>query len=379
MADLGPNEPLIGQPDSRKHLTTPALLVDLDALERNIQAMAAYCREHGVSLRPHAKTHKSVQIARLQVDAGALGVCAATLGEAEVLVRGGIPGVLITSPVVGDAKIERLVALNAIADDLKVAADSIENVKVLSRAAGTADKPLEVFVEINIGGERTGARSAAAALGVAQQVAQSNSLTFAGIHAYAGYLQHIADYAERRREADKCAGRLAELTGLLEANSLMPPIISGAGTGSHEIDSRRGNYTEMQCGSYIFTDVQYNACPLREADAHPFEQSLFVQCTVISSNGDGLAITDGGTKRFHDDGTNPEIVSGAPAGSHYIFKGDEHGAVVLPDGVTDLPLGTIIECLTPHCDPAVNLHDVYHMVRGDTLVDIWPVDARGAV
>ena len=159
----------------------------------------------------------------------------------------------------------------------------------------------------------------------------------------------------------------------------MPPIVSGAGTGSHEIDALRGNYTELQCGSYIFTDVQYNACPLREADANPFEQSLFVQCSVISSNGDGLAITDGGTKRFHDDGTNPEIVSGAPAGSGYIFKGDEHGAVVLPDGISDLPLGTIVECLTPHCDPAVNLHDFYHMVRGDTLVDIWPVDARGAV
>lgn len=379
MPDLGPNEALIGRSGSRGRLTTPALLIDLDALECNIQAMAAYCRDHGIALRPHAKTHKSVRIARMQVAAGALGVCAATLGEAEILAGAGIPGVLITSPTVGDARIERLIALNAKADGLMAAADNIENVDVLSRAAGAAGKPLDVFVEIDIGGNRTGARGARAAIAVARQVARSNSLDFAGIHAYAGHVQHIADYAERKAEADRCAAALAEFTELLEAEDLLPPNVSGAGTGSHEIDSRRGNYTEMQCGSYIFTDVQYDACPLREAASHPFEAALFVQSTVISSNGDGLAITDGGTKRFHDDGTPPAIVAGAPPGSRYVFKGDEHGAIVLPDGITDLPLGTVVECLTPHCDPAVNLHDVYHTVRGDTLVDIWPVDARGAV
>ncbi|MEM9682411.1 MAG: alanine racemase, partial [Pseudomonadota bacterium] len=240
-------------------------------------------------------------------------------------------------------------------------------------------KPLEVFVELDIGTRRTGARTPDAAMAVARQVAKSNSLVFAGIHAYAGHLQHIEDYEERKAEADRCARPLADFTAQLDAEGLMPPIVSGAGTGSHEIDALRGNYTEMQCGSYIFTDSQYNACRLRRDDHHPFEEGLFVQTNVISSNGDGLAITDGGLKRFATDGPVPEILRGAPDGSTYIFKGDEHGGVVLPAGIADLPIGTAVDCLSPHCDPTVNLYDHYHVVRGDTLVDIWPVDARGVI
>jgi len=379
MPDKGPNAALISQPGSRNRLMTPALLIELGAMERNIARMADYCRKHGVNLRPHAKTHKSAIIARMQIAAGALGVCAATLGEAEALADRGIPGVLITSPVIGEAKIDRLVALNARADGLKVAADNAANIEALSQAAGAAGKPLEVFVELDIGTHRTGARTADAALAAARQISRSNSLVFAGIHAYAGHIQHIADFEDRRRAAEECGVLLKALTDGLEAESLMPPIVSGAGTGSHAIDAGRGAYTELQCGSYIFTDVQYNACALRADDALPFEPALFVQTTVISSNGDGLAITDGGLKRFATDGPPPQIVRGAPKGSTYRFKGDEHGAVVLPEGISDLPLGTIVECLTPHCDPTVNLYDWYHVVRGDTLVDIWPVDARGAI
>lgn len=379
MAQQPQNASLIGKPGSRAALTTPALVIDLDAMERNIERMAAHCKKHGVALRPHAKTHKSIRIAEMQIAAGAAGICAATLGEAEVLAGAGIPGVLITSPVVGEARIARLIALNEKADGLKVVTDNAAVAEALSRAASESGKPLEVFVELDIGTRRTGARTPEAALAVARQVARSNSLVFAGIHAYAGHLQHIADYAKRRAEADRCAQPLAVFTEQLDAEGLLPPIVSGAGTGSHEIDALRGNYTEMQCGSYIFTDVQYNACALRQGAAQPFETGLFVQLTVISSNGDGLAITDGGLKRFATDGPPPEILSGAPPGSKYIFKGDEHGGIVLPDGVKDLPIGSKIECLTPHCDPTVNLYDYYHVVRGDTLVDIWPVDARGVI
>jgi D-serine deaminase-like pyridoxal phosphate-dependent protein len=379
MAQDALNTPLIGTPGSRAQLTTPALVIDLDAMERNIARMAEHCRKHGVALRPHAKTHKSIRIAQLQVAAGAVGICAATLGEAEVLAGAGIPDVLITSPVVGEARIARLIALNEKATGLKVVTDNVSVAEALSRAAGEAGKPLEVFVELDIGTRRTGARTPEAALAVARQVAKSNSLVFAGIHAYAGHLQHIADYAARRAEADRCARPLAVFTEQLDAEGIRPPIISGAGTGSHEIDARRGNYSEMQCGSYIFTDVQYNACALRQGAAQPFETGLFVQLTVISSNGDGQPITDGGLKRFATDGPPPEILRGAPAGSKYIFKGDEHGAIVLPDGIKDLPIGSKIECLSPHCDPTVNLYDHYHIVRGDMLVDIWPVDARGVI
>jgi D-serine deaminase-like pyridoxal phosphate-dependent protein len=379
MAQDALNTPLIGKPGSRAALTTPALVIDLDAMEHNIARMAEHCRKHGVALRPHAKTHKSIRIAQLQIAAGAVGICAATLGEAEVLAGAGIPGVLITSPVVGEARIARLIALNEKATGLKVVTDNVAVAEALSRAASESGKPLEVFVELDIGTRRTGARTPEAALAVARQVAKSNSLVFAGIHAYAGHLQHIADYAARRTEADRCARPLAVFTEQLDAEGIRPPIVSGAGTGSHEIDALRGNYSEMQCGSYIFTDVQYNACALRQGAAQPFETGLFVQLTVISSNGDGQPITDGGLKRFATDGPVPAILSGAPAGSKYIFKGDEHGAIVLPDGINDMPIGSKIECLSPHCDPTVNLYDHYHVVRGDTLVDIWPVDARGVI
>ena len=379
MPDLGPNETLMGQPGSRAKLMTPALIVDLDALRRNIEAMAVHCRRRGIALRPHAKSQKSARIAQMQVEAGALGVCAATLGEAEAIAGASVPGVLITSPIVAAAKIERLIDLNARADGLKAVADNLDVVDTLSAAAGANGKPLEVLVELDIGARRTGARTPEAAAAVARKVAESNSLVFAGIHAYAGHVQHIEDYAERRAEADRVAKPLAVLTEMLDGRGMPPPIVSGAGTGTHEIDARRGNYTEMQCGSYIFTDVQYNACALRPESRTPFEPSLFVQTTVISSNGDGLAITDGGLKRFATDGPPPEIVRGAPAGSTYRFKGDEHGAAVLPDGASDLPIGAVLECLTPHCDPTVNLYDHYHVVQGDTLVEIWPVDARGVV
>lgn len=379
MAQDAQNASLIGKPGSRAALTTPALVIDMDAMERNVARMAEHCRAHGISLRPHAKTHKSIRIAELQIAAGAAGICAATLGEAEVLAGAGIPGVLITSPVVGEARIARLIALNEKATGLKVVTDNAAVAEMLSRAASESGKPLEVFVELDIGTRRTGARTPEAALTVARQVAKSNSLVLAGIHAYAGHLQHIADYAERRAEADRCAQPLAVFTEMLDAEGIRPPIVSGAGTGSHEIDALRGNYSEMQCGSYIFTDVQYNACALRQGAALPFDTGLFVQVTVISSNGDGQPITDGGLKRFATDGPPPEILRGAPEGSRYIFKGDEHGGIVLPDGMTDLPIGTKIECLSPHCDPTVNLYDHYHIVRGDTLVDIWPVDARGVI
>jgi 3-hydroxy-D-aspartate aldolase len=379
MAQQAQNAPLIGKPGSRALLTTPALVIDLDAMERNIARMAEHCRKHNIALRPHAKTHKSIRIARMQIAAGAVGICAATLGEAEVLAGAGIPGVLITSPVIGDARIARLIALNEKATGLKVVTDNVAVAEALSRAASESGKPLEVFVELDIGTRRTGARTPEAALAVARQVARSNSLVFAGIHAYAGHLQHIADYAKRRAEADRCAQPLAVFTEQLDAEGILPPIVSGAGTGSHEIDALRGNYSEMQCGSYVFTDVQYDACALRQGAAQPFETGLIVQLTVISSNGDGQPITDGGLKRFATDGPPPEILTGVPKGSRYIFKGDEHGGIVLPDGIKDLAIGTKIECLTPHCDPTVNLYDHYHVVRGDTLVDIWPVDARGVI
>jgi D-serine deaminase-like pyridoxal phosphate-dependent protein len=379
MPRLGPNAHLIGRPGSRAQLMTPALVIDLDALEGNIARMAEHARRHGVGLRPHAKTHKSVTIARMQVTAGALGACVATLGEAEVMVEGGVPGVLITTPVVTPAKIARLMALHRRADGLMVVADHLGNVDDLASAAREGGGGLAVTAALDVGGHRIGAAGTDAALAVARRIDEAGSLAFAGIHAYAGPLQHIEDYGERRRRAEDVGAMVGELQEKLDAAGIAPPLVSGAGTGTHDIDALHGPFTELQVGSYIFTDVQYDAVALREDTPRPFEPALFVRTTVVSTNVGGQVTTDGGLKRFASDGPLPEIASGAPDGARYEFKGDEHGRVVFAKDSDSLPLGAAVECLTPHCDPTVNLYDHYHVVRGDTLVDIWPVDGRGVI
>ena len=375
----GSNADLIGQAGSRKALATPALVLDLDALERNIRAMAGFARERGVQLRPHAKTHKSGRIARMQVEAGALGICVATIGEAEAMVDAAIPGVLITSPVVPPDKIARLIALDARAEGLMVTADNPGNVDALAAAAAAAGRVLRITVDLDMGRHRTGVPGAAEGVALARRIAASPGLEFAGITAYAGHVQHVEDFAERRRRTMEANARVVALREGLEEAGLGRPLISGAGTGSHAIDGDGGLFTELQVGSYIFTDVEYDAVALREDASKPFEAALFVQSTVVSNNADGFVTTDAGLKRFATGGPLPTVFSGAPAGSSYDFMGDEHGKLILGDSAARPPLGATVTCLTPHCDPTVNLFDVYHVVRGDTLVDIWPVDARGAV
>jgi D-serine deaminase-like pyridoxal phosphate-dependent protein len=379
MTFLGPNAGLIGQPGSRARLCTPALVLDLDALERNIAAMAAYCGQRGVALRPHAKTHKSVEVARRQLEAGAIGISVATIGEAERLTDGGIGNLLITSPLATPPKLARLRTLLARAEGLMVVADSVPGVEALAEAVAGADRRLIVVVDLGVGRQRTGCADAQQALAVARRIAGSNSLSFGGVQAYAGYLQHTADLTERRRQDEAEYAMAGAVVERLRADGLAPRMVTGAGTGSHAIDAGGGLFTELQCGSYIFMDVQYQHVALRPDQPQPFEPALLVRTSVISANAAAHVTTDAGLKRFATDGPRPVIVRGAPNGAEYHFFGDEHGRVELPDAPRHLPVGTALECLTPHCDPTVNLYDVYHVVHGDTLVDIWPIDARGAI
>ena len=379
MAFLGPNAGLIGQPGSRARLCTPALVLDLAALERNVAAMAAYCRRHGVALRPHAKTHKSVEVARRQLDAGAVGISVATIGEAERLTDGGIGNLLVTSPLATPAKLARLRALLERAEGLMVVADSVRGVDDLAAAVAGADRQLIVLVDLAVGRRRTGCADAEQALAVARRIAGSNSLSFGGVQAYAGHLQHTADFGERQVQDEVESASAGEVVAGLRAEGLAPRMVTGAGTGSHAIDAAGGLFTEMQCGSYVFMDVQYQAVALRPDAPQPFEPALFVRTAVISANAAGQVTTDAGLKHFATDGPRPAIARGAPDGAAYHFFGDEHGRIELPDAARHLPVGSALECITPHCDPTVNLYDVYHVVPGDVLVDIWPVAARGAI
>jgi D-serine deaminase-like pyridoxal phosphate-dependent protein len=362
---------LIGQPDSRKRLNTPALIVDLDALEANIAAMAAFGRDAGIALRPHAKTHKSADIARLQIAADAVGVCCAKLGEAEALAAEGIGSILLTSPVVAAPAIERLVGLNDRIPDLALVADHPQAVAAL--AAANHGHPIRVLVDIDPGTHRTGVSSAVDAVALARQIADAPQLAYGGVQFYCGSQQHIPAFADRRAAIGDLTAYLQTVIVALTDAGLCPPVVTGGGTGTHRIDAELGVLTELQVGSYIFMDREYRDCDLGAS----FATALTVDTRVISANAPGMATLDAGLKAFATEAGVPVIVDGAPPGSTYRFMGDEHGAVVVPDGTATPGLGERVTAMTPHCDPTVNLYDAYHVVRGDTLVAIWPVTARG--
>jgi D-serine deaminase-like pyridoxal phosphate-dependent protein len=383
MPSLGPNEPLIGKPGSRALLDTPALCVDLDAMERNIASMAEFCRAKRVALRPHAKTHKSVRIAERQIAAGAIGICCATIGEAEIMVAGGIKGVHVTSPQVTTSKIARVAGLNlAATDGFSVVVDHPQNLADLAAAASASGKALDVLVDFSAGHHRTGAATEEDAISLAQVVRAAAGLRFAGLQSYSGNLQHIADRAERQEKAIHRLAVLEGLVGKLRTAGLTVPIVTGAGTGTHDFDAEAKIFTELQAGSYIFMDVEYIRALTDGRNALRFETSLFMQTAVVSVASakvpGGYVTTDAGLKSFATEGPMPEVMAGGAPGTTYAYAGDEHGRLFFTPGTHPIPaLGERIELVTPHCDPTVNLHDFYHLVRGDTLVDIWPVDARG--
>ncbi len=377
--DLGPNAGLIGRKGSRDDLATPAILLDLDVFERNMQTLARLCAEAGLALRPHGKTHKCSKIAALQVENGACGICCATVHEAEAMVRAGIPGVLITSPVIGEIKIARLLALARTAPDLMVVVDHPANARDLDAAAGAAGVGLSVLVDVDIGMARTGVASAEDAVALAGQVAAAANLSYCGIQAYSGRVQHIEAFDERAATYGAQLARLEAVRRALVEAGLPPAIVSGGGTGTFAIDRARKLFTEHQAGSYIFMDVEYNQVELFPDGERPFATGLFVLTTVVSANAAGFVTVDGGYKCFATDGPEPQIWSGAPDGAVYKYFGDEHGRIVFAHPDDRLEVGAKVALVTPHCDPTINLHDYYHCLRGQTLADIWPIDARGAL
>jgi 3-hydroxy-D-aspartate aldolase len=371
MDDLALHASLIGQQGSRAALNTPVLVIDLDSLDRNIATMAGLAKARGVELRPHAKTHKSVDIAKRQVAAGAIGFCCAKLGEAEALAEGGLSGLHLTSPVVTPQAIERLLALNRTSTGLSVVVDDPSNVAALGGAAG--DTMLNVVIDIDPGTHRTGVVSAETAVALAQAIAAEPALHYLGVQCYCGIQQHIENYADRRAAIEERTAYLRTVIAALSDAGFAPEIVTGGGTGTHAIDLDLGVFTELQVGSYVFMDRQYNDCDLTGDGGSPFETSLFVDTSVVSANSPGLSTIDAGYKGLSTDGGSPVIAAGAPAAANFLFMGDEHGALI----GASLPVGQRVTLVVPHCDPTVNLYDFYHVVRDNTLVEIWPVSARG--
>lgn len=362
----------------RQMVDTPALVLDKRAFDTNLATMARVAKEHGVALRPHAKSHKSVTIAKAQIAAGAIGQCCAKLGEIEVMAQAGIAGLLLTTPLRGEAKIRRLMEVLAIAPDTMIVVEDLAAVAALAEATEAADRRLGLLIDVDVGTHRTGLTSPQAALAVAEAIAAAPGLSLKGVQGYAGHLQAIPDYAERRARSHEALAILGGVRDTLEAAGFACPIVTGAGTGTHDFDHETGVLNELQVGSYLFSDVIYDRAVMKDGSRR-WQNALFVHTTVISAQHPGSATTDAGYKSFATDGPAPVIHQGAPEGSTYAMFGDEFGKVVLADPQGRLEPGTRIACIVPHCDPNVNLFDRYHVMDNGRLIDVWPIEARGKV
>lgn len=358
-------------------LPTPALLLDLDALESNIAKMAAHAKTSSVQLRPHAKTHKCPEIAKKQIEAGALGVCAATIHEAEAMAAAGIQGLLITSELVGRNKIGRLIELTRKNPDTMSVVDSHAQARQLSEAATAAGLDLNVLIDIDPGGRRTGVAPGEAAIKVAQDVVKLPRLNLRGVHSYSGGSAHVIGFEERRNHSHKAMEAPLETFFTMQKMGMPVEIMSGASTGTYNIDTELKGMTELQVGSYVFMDVDYRRIGGKDGAIYEdFAPSLTVLATVISKNYPDRATTDAGFKAFATDRDFGPEIKGI-TGVDYRFNGDEHGALILKNPSREINLGDRVEFIVPHCDPNINLYDRLFCLRGNQVKDTWPIAGRG--
>jgi 3-hydroxy-D-aspartate aldolase len=358
-----------------REVDTPALLLDLDAFERNLARLPKSLGNSKVRIRPHAKSHKCPEIARRQIAQGAVGVCCQKVSEAEVFVRAGIGDVLVSNEIVGAPKLARLAAL---ARDARVGVcvDALPNVADLREAAKRAGTTLDVYVELNAGGNRCGVEPGEPVTALAREIAKGDGLRFAGIHAYHGPAQHKRTPEERTEAISQAVARVEQSLAALKAAGLKADIITGAGTGTYELEAASRVYNEIQPGSYIFMDADYGRNLGKDAKpVHEFEHSLFILATVMSHPTPQRAVVDVGLKAHSVDAGLP-LVHGLD-GITYVKAADEHGVLNLANGAT-LKLGQKIQLIPGHCDPTVNLYDWLVCYRGDRVEALWPITARGA-
>ncbi|MDD2707921.1 MAG: DSD1 family PLP-dependent enzyme [Verrucomicrobiae bacterium] len=359
-------------------LDTPCLTIDLDILEENLRKMQDFVRAAGKQLRPHAKTHKCSTLARKQIETGAIGICVAKVSEAEILATQGIKNILITGPVAGSHKIQRLLDCLKKAPSLLLVVDHPQNAAELHQAVRKENLTLNILLDLNIGLNRTG-MSPGEAMAMAQQMADWPALKLQGIQAYAGHIQHLPSHAERQRISSACLEKAAEVFHRLRKMGLSCNIFSGTGTGTYDMDVLQPDLTELQTGSYALMDAEYAAIgsstqSLRFADFRP---SLTLLTSVVSANQKGFVTVDAGLKALYRDGASPTIATPSLAGAQYDWFGDEYGKVTLLPNHTPPKIGDVLELVVSHCDPTVNLFDCFYITRQNTVVDIWPIDLRG--
>lgn len=366
-----------GKPLTKSDLVTPCLLLDLDAFEANVNKMAAHCKASNISLRPHGKSHKCPEIALRQRKAGALGLSVATIREAQAMAAAGITGMLITSELIGRPKIERLLQVVRKAPDTMTIVDDFSHAQELNDAAGAAKLKLQVLIDVEPGGKRTGVASGAPTIALAEKLMKLPHLKLRGFHCYSGISAHVTGFEARRQHSMNAMLPAIETFTQLKQRGLPMEILSGGSTGTYNIDPAFKGMTELQCGSYVFMDVEYQMIGGQTNDKFydDFASSLTVMATVISRQHADRATTDAGIKSFATDrkfGPNLKDLTGARA----VISSDEHGIVLLENPSREVKLGDRLEFIVPHCDPNVNLYDRMYCVRGEKVVDVWRIVGR---
>lgn len=358
-------------------IQTPCLVLDLDALERNIVKMGDYAKAHGMRHRVHGKMHKSVDVALLQEKlGGSIGVCCQKVSEAEVFARGGIKDVLVSNQVCAPRKIERLVQIPKLGARTIVCVDDMNNIADLSAAAVKHGTEIECIVEIDCGAGRCGVTSTPEVVALATAIDAAENLKFSGIQAYQGAMQHLDSYEERKGKTQIAIDMVADAVSALKEKGLECDIVGGGGTGSYYFESNSNVYNELQCGSYAFMDADYGRILDNEGnriDKGEWENALFILTSVMSHAKADKAIVDAGLKVQSVDSGLPTIYGRDDV--EYVKCSDEHGVVADPKGV--LKINDKLKLVPGHCDPTCNVHDWYVGVRNGKVEVVWPVSARG--
>ena len=358
-------------------IQTPCLVLNLDALERNVKKMGDYAKAHGMRHRVHGKMHKSVDVARLQERlGGAVGVCCQKVSEAEVFARGGIKDVLVSNQVRDARKIDRLAQLPKLGSRVIVCVDDIDNVAELSAAARKHGTNLEVLVEIDCGAGRCGVTTTEDVVSIAKAVEAAPNLRFTGIQAYQGAMQHLDAYEDRKEKLDVAIAMVKDAVEGLKADGIACELVSGGGTGSYYFESGSGVYNELQCGSYAFMDADYGRILDKNGnriDQGEWENAFFILTSVMSHAKADKAICDAGLKAQSVDSGLPFVHGRDDV--EYIKCSDEHGVISDPNGA--LKVNEKLRLVPGHCDPTANVHDWYVGVRNGKVETVWPVSARG--
>lgn len=360
-----------------KGIDTPCLLIDLDKLKHNLFLMQEYATQAGVAVRPHCKTHKCSRIAKMQIESGAIGISAAKLSEAQVLIEQGIRDILITSPIVSEPKLNRLSRYLLQAPEMLLVIDNLENAEALNQIGKNLNQSVNVLIDLDPGIGRTGINPAAA-VHFAHALQKNSWLKVQGIQCYAGNLQHVSDYQERKTLSLNTMERASDIFRALKPLFSEFHIVTGSGTGTFDIDPEASEVTEIQPGSYTVMDVQYESIGSKEDSQHfnRFQNALTLLSTVISSNREEHVTVDAGTKAIYfDPGYKPRIISHSNLSYDWGGFGDEHGKI---SGKGPLPGNAeLIEMIVPHCDPTINLYDQFVIVQNNEVIDVWDIDLRG--